>query len=291
MGRPTGTEPPNPGPWLWLGLGLATTAWVVATFVAPNYDPLKFLGAQSSAAAGLAALLLGAIISIRIYDYVNRKAERRQLRHDYALSRVRDIYAPLWEETAALMELAERYENADLRYGGEERQQLAKRGFAQVMKGPLRLFVDSELQAFLTSFRATLPVYNKAWNVARNDLYDQAGRAAQELTGRKPSEGVTSEIGNLFMTNDRLLWGATDFGEDARKDMRNRFREAYLRVPELKPDADAAFDRLVARLKSLETAEAMRRESRNCVAAGKLVIQRLEEIVRDPTSVVLEFEN
>ena len=286
------TEPPNPEPWLWAGLASAFAAWIIATFLAPNYDPLKFLGPQSSSAAGLAVLFLGAIISIRIYDYVNRRAEKRQLRHDYALSRVKDIYAPLWEETASLMELAGRYESAELSYGGQEKAELAKRGFAGVMKGPLRLFVDSELQALLSSFRATLPVYNKAWSTARNDLYDQARVAARELSGRPEGDGPTTEIANLLMTNDRHVWGATDFGEDALRYVRERFREMYVRIPGLKPnEADAAFDRLLARLRSLESAEALRRGSRTCLASGQRVIQRLEAIVRDPTSLVLDFES
>jgi len=55
-------------------------------------------------------------------------------------------------------------------------------------------------------------------------------------------------------------------------------------------ETDAAFENLRDRLRSLDTSEAMRRKSRACVDSGERVIRRLEEIVKDPTSVVLEFE-
>lgn len=269
---------------------MAAAAWIVTIFVAPYYDPLKFLGQQSTTSAGLAALFLGAIISIRIYDFVNRKAERRQLRHEYALSRVKDIYVPLWDETVALIELVERYDSADLRYGGEERDQLSKRGFAAVMKGPLRLFVDSRLQELLSTFHADVQIYNKVQNATRTDLYDQAGVEALDLTKRSEDDSATNAIATVLRQNDRLIWGATDFGEEAVRFARDRFREAYARIPELDPaGADAAFDRLVQRLRSRKTADTLRRVSRDCAASGQRAIQRLEEIVRDPTSVVLEF--
>jgi len=271
---------------------LAGAAWIVTTFVAPNYDPLKFLGAQSSASAGLAALFLGAIISIRIYDYVNRRAERRQLRHDYALSRLRDIDIPLWDETAALMELAKRYDSAELWYGTPERQELLRHGFLAIMKGPLRLFVDAGLKALLSSFHAAVAKYNKAFSTARNDFYAKAQVFAHELTGRPNGDAVPSAVANLFTTNNRLGWGATDFGEDAEQAMRVQFHEMYSRGRTTgSKEIDAAFNNLRDRLRSLDTSETMRRESRACMDSGERVIRRLEEVVMDPTSVVLEFED
>jgi hypothetical protein len=292
MGRRTSMEPQTPEPWLWGGLAFAGAAWIVTTFVAPNYDPLKFLGAQSSASAGLAALFLGAIISVRIYDYVNRRAERRQLRHDYALSRLRDIYIPLWDETAALMELAKRYDAAELWYGTPERHELLRHGFVAIMKGSLRLFVDAGIKALLSSFHAAVAKYNKAVSTARNDFYAKAQVFAHELTGRPEGDAVPTAVANLFTTNNRLVWGATDFGEEAEQAMRVQFREMYSRGRTTAPkETDAAFNNLRDRLRSLDTSEAMRRESRTCVDSGERVIRRLEEIVMDPTSVVLEFED
>ena len=81
-------------------------------------------------------------------------------------------------------------------------------------------------------------------------------------------------------------------GEDGVRNTHDRFREMYSRIPGMKPDdAESALDKLVARLRSLDSAEAMRHTSRTSVAAGELAIKRLEQIVRDPTSVVLEFES
>ena len=94
------------------------------------------------------------------------------------------------------------------------------------------------------------------------------------------------------MTTNRFVWGAMDLGEDGVRNTRDRFREMYLRIPGVTPsESDSALDRLVARLRALDSAEAMRRASQTSVAAGELAIKRLEEIVRDPTSVVLEFES
>src|SRR6267143_4401806 len=124
------SEPKDPEPWFWFGLVVFGAAWATTAFVAPWYEPLKFLAPQSSTLGGLAILFFGAILSLRIYDSVNRKAEKRQLRQEYALSRVKDIYAPLWDETVALIERAEKYDIADLSmYGRPEEEELAKHGF------------------------------------------------------------------------------------------------------------------------------------------------------------------
>ena len=292
VARRTRLEPPNPEPWLWLGLALDVVIWVVVTFGTSVYDSLRLLGPLLQASTGLAVLLFGAIVYIRVYDYVNRKAEKRQLRQEYALSRVKDIYVPLWDETAALIESAERFEWADMRYGDAERQELWKRGFERMMKGPLRLFVDDKLRGLLSTFHSTLPVYNRAWSAARTDLYGQSRIAVREMTGQPEGDSPTSDLANLLMTTDRFVWGATDLGEDGVRNTHGRFREIFSRIPGMKPDnAESALDKLVARLRSLDSAEAMRQASRTSVAAGELAIKRLEQIVPDPTSVVLEFES
>src|SRR2546429_8632722 len=108
------SEASDPEPWFWFGLAVFGAAWAATALLAPWYEPLKFLSPQSSTLGGLAILFFGAILSLRIYDSVNRKAEKRQLRHEYALSRVKDIYVPLWDETAALLELAQSYDRAEL---------------------------------------------------------------------------------------------------------------------------------------------------------------------------------
>src|SRR5207245_1041043 len=203
-------EPLNPKPWLYVGLVLTAVGWVETTFIAPYYEPLKFTASQSSNAATLAALFLGAIIYVHIYDYVNSRAEERQLRQDYALSRVKDIYVPLWEETAALVELAARYERAELRWGDADQQELWKRGFESMMKGPFRLFIDVRLRGLLSSFHATLPVYNDAWSAARKDLHWQARAVASQLTGQPEDDSLTSELADVLMNNSGLVWGAPD---------------------------------------------------------------------------------
>ena len=74
--------------------------------------------------------------------------------------------------------------------------------------------------------------------------------------------------------------------------MRVQFREMYSRGRTTgQKETDAAFDNLRDRLRSLDTSGPMRRESRACMDSGERVIRRLEEIVMDPTSVVLEFED
>ena len=292
VARRTRLEPPNPEPWLWLGLALDVVVWVVVTFGAPVYDSLRPFGPLLPASTGLAVLLFGAIVYIRVYDYVNRKAEKRQLRQEYALTRVKDIYVPLWEETAALIESAGRYEWAEMRYGDAERQEIWKRGYERMMKGPLRLFVDDKLRDLMSTFHSTLPDYNRAWSAARTDLYSQSRIAAREMTGQPEGDSPTSDIANLLMTTNRFVWGAMDLGEDGVRNTRDRFREMYLRIPGVTPsESDSALDKLVARLRALDSAETMRQASRASVAAGELAIKRLEEIVRDPTSVVLEFES
>ena len=286
-------EPLNPKPWLYVGLVLTAVGWVETTFIAPYYEPLKFTASQSSNAATLAALFLGAIIYVHIYDYVNSRAEERQLRQDYALSRVKDIYVPLWEEAAALIESAARYEWAELRWGDAQRQELWKQGFENIMKGPLRLFIDVRLRGLLSSFHATMPAYNDAWSAARNDLYYQARAAASELTGQPEDANLISEFGDLLTTNSGLVWGATDERGTGTQVFRERFRQAYSRIPAARPDtmhmADVRLGELLTRLRSRPSAEAMRRASQTSVAAGGLAIKRLEEIVRDPTRAVLDF--
>jgi len=112
------------------------------------------------------------------------------------------------------------------------------------------------------------------------------------MTGQPEGDSPTSDLANLLMTTDRFVWGATDLGEDGVRNTHGRFREIFSRIPGMKPDnAESALDKLVARLRSLDSAEAMRQGSRTSVAAGELAIKRLEQIVRDPTSVVLEFES
>jgi len=281
----------DPEPWFLVGLVVVGGIWATAAFVAPWYEPLKLLAPQSSTLGGLAILFFGAILSLRIYDSVNRKAERRQVRQEYALTRVRDIYVPLWDETVALLERAETYDFAELRYGGQEGEDLAKHGFDHVMASSLRLFVDSEVAARLFTFHVAVAGYNKAHGIARNEAFEQSKVAAAELTGLTADQGAAGGIANLFMNNIRFVWGATHYGEDAQRAMRDRFREMFDQArPAAGPkETTAAFDALRDRLQSLDSAKAMRRESQACAAAGKLVIARLEEIVRDPTSVVLEF--
>src|SRR2546428_3699283 len=235
-GPRTRLEQPNPEPWLWLGLALDVVAWVVVTFGAPIYDPLRPLGPLLPASTGLAVLLFGAIVYIRVYDYVNRRAEKRELRQEYALSRVKDIYVPLWDETTALIESAGRYEWAEMRYGDEERQEIWKRGFDRMMRGPLRLFVDDRLRELLTAFHSTLPAYNRAWSAARSDLFNQSRIATSEMTGQPAGDSPTSDIANLIMLNDRFVWGAMDLGEDGVRNFRDRFREMYSRAAGMRPD-------------------------------------------------------
>jgi len=292
VGEPTSTDPPNPEPLLWRGLGLAVFAWIVTTFAAPNFEPLKFIAPQSSTSGGLAVLFLGAIISIRIYDHVNRKAEKRQLRHEFALSRVKEIYVPFWDETAALLELAQAYDRAELEYGTEEQKEIAKKGYAVLMKGPLRLFVDSQLQSLLVPFHKAVASYKDAWQRAHDDLPEQAQRLATALTGQPASGGPTRQISDLLVTNNTLIWGAPRIDERWEQNLRDRFREAFAQVPQPPHgnDADAALAGVRGLLRVRPLAETMRQASRVCVEAGERVIERLEGILRDPTSVVLEFD-
>src|SRR5207245_9068805 len=144
---------PEPEPCMWSVLARDVVIWFGVTFGTSFYDSLRLLGPLLQASTGLAVLLFGAIVYIRVYDYVNRKAEKSQLRQEYALSRVKDIYVPLWDETAALIESAERFEWADMRYGDAERQELWKRGYERKMKGRLGLFVDDELRDLQPTFQ------------------------------------------------------------------------------------------------------------------------------------------
>ncbi len=235
--------------------------------------------------------LLAARVGLWVYAFLAEEGQKREWKHDYALSRVKDIYAPLWDETVALLERVENYDTADLRYGGPQAEEIGKHGFDHVMASSLRLFVDSDVKARLFTFHVAVGVYNRARDIAHNDAYEESGVAAAELTGQAADQGPTGGIANLFRNNMRFVWGARDSGEGAKRAMRDRFGEMFAQVRSAGPNETVAtFEALRDRLRSRETAEAMRRESHACAAAGKLVIARLEEIVQDPTSVVLEFD-
>jgi hypothetical protein len=279
----------DPPVLLWFFIGLAA----ISTFVFWSLQLIQPINYSLPYSASFSALtaLLAARVGLWVYSFTAEEGQKREWRHDYALTRVKEIYAPLWDETVALLERVENYDIADLRYGGPEGENLAKHGFDHVMASSLRLFVDSDVKSRLFTFHVAVGTYNKARGIAHNDAYDQSRVGAAELTGQAADQGPTGDIANLFSNNMRFAWGATDSGEDAQRAMRDRFGEMLVRARSAdSKETVAAFEALRDHLFSRDTAKAMRRESQACAAAGKLVIARLEEIVRDPTAVVLEFE-
>jgi len=59
-----------------------------------------------------------------------------------------------------------------------------------------------------------------------------------------------------------------------------------------KPEkALADFNAILGRLRNLEGVEKLRQEQKVCLPKGEAVLARLKEIVENPISVVLDFED
>jgi hypothetical protein len=277
------------------GLILAAAGFILTATVIPALFPDLDSDAVSRTSAlfiALVGLFTGTIVYMRIYDYVNIRNQMRQWRHEYALRRVEDIYAPLFEQTRGLIRLMQDHSDISSQLhrtkwaGSSEPVQM---GFEEIMESHLGLFVDASARTLLQAFHDSSIAYEKAHRDAWTNLYNSASQEITKLTGDKNLSGNASEMMAALTQYSRMIYDPhqTDLEEDARK----RFVGAHNMLFHELERAASDFTGIVSRLRELESTKQLRDARARAIPKGESAVVRLKEIIQDPTSVVLDFES
>jgi hypothetical protein len=276
--------------WLWLGLAAFVTLWFIAMFAIPAYRPEAGPDARSTGTLiqVMIGLLLGSIITLHVYDQVNRENQRRGWRHDYALSRIERIYGPLYDETVAHIEAVDEYRDVMLSPRGPFSPEVKVTGFYEVTNSHLKIFVDKEALDLLMHFHAALQGYKGVHQEVRREAHNAADRATRELTRTTGPSDAPNIRGVLHNNLDKLLNPQRPDWEEAAF---QKYRDAFLgyRMGD-EANARAGFQAALEAIRGVPSTEFLGMHRRSCLERGQAARERLEVIIQDPTRVVLEFE-
>ncbi len=170
------SEPQDPRRRLALGAVVSGVLWIAVN----GWVPAPWSNTGAPVLAGLFALFFGSIVAIRVNDFINHRNQRRNWRQEYALSRVRDIYGPLYDETSALLGQLEIFE--DVRtvqsfYGPVEPK---IGGFVEISQRHFGIFLDEQAKTLLRDFHLEAERYRahrgQAW-----DAYLRATDRAEDV--------------------------------------------------------------------------------------------------------------
>jgi len=279
----------SPFSLLMLGLLLAFVGFIFTGLVMKNNDTASRASALFIALVGL---FTGTIVYMRIYDYVNMRNQVRQWRFDYALRRVEGIYAPLWEQTQGLINSIRGYDSADnwtYRYREVGRNEKSV-GFKQITESHLRLFLDSEAHRLLRDFHFSIDDYQRLHNLAWTKVYGFVNQEISKLTGEKQNQftGNSSQMLAVFINNQKMMYDSDYPIDDATKEI---FLNAHKNIFHDPAKGQTDFDSLLTSMRDLEEVREFRQKRKDALPKGEAVLGRLKEIIEDPMSVVLDFED
>jgi hypothetical protein len=276
--------PKDPGLWLMTGLILVCASYIVAGFLIPilmpeiDKDSLRQFVALLAVLTGVFA---GALVYKKIYDYVNHQKQIRDWQHDYALSQVREIYAPLYEETNRFNEAVQKH--GSISVGFDESQ------FSAMKRKHFRIFLDSSAFNFLETFHTALNDYGDQYGKTWGDIYRMIPVLCSEATGL---ETHNSGIGRLieFLQQDQRYLYTSENLQKHQDWFRNRFVEIYRGVEGLIPNkADGHYESIIESIRSSESMKDLEKVRLDCMLKGERALSRLTEIIKDPSRVVLEI--
>jgi len=294
MPRTGGKELQSPYPWLLGLLVVAFVGFMTFSTIIPQFFPSWNKDATSRVSAlfvALTGLFVGTIVSMKIYDYVNARNQIRQWRHEYALRRVDGIYVPLWEQTRGLIKSMEHYDDVSswrnrAYFPGSNEPKLT--GFKEVMESHLGIFLDSKARQLLQSFHDSVDEYEKAHSLAWTELQKSTTIEISKLTGETQFSGHSSEMFNVFISNRIMVY---DSNQEVESYVRESFVSAHSRIFHEHEKALADFNAILNRLRNLEEIKKLRQKQKAGLPKGEAVLARLKEIIENPISVVLDFED
>jgi hypothetical protein len=201
------------------------------------------------------------------------------------------IYVPLWEQTRGLIKSIEHYGDVSswrsrAYFPGSNEPKLT--GFKEIMESHLGIFLDSNARQLLQSFHDSVDQYEKACSLAWTQLYNSASIEISRLTGETQMSGNSSQMLAVFINNRIVVY---DSNQEIESQVRESFVGAHSRVFHEPEKALADFNAILGRLRNLEGVEKLRQEQKVCLPKGEAVLARLKEIVENPISVVLDFED
>ena len=176
--------PSSPRLWLMIGLGGCFLGYIFFAFIYRILDtaPTNSLDNQINQASALflalTGLFAGSNVYLTIYDYVNHCNQLRGWRHDYAIRNMRDIYAPLWEETQGLLSNIGGYRGAYFSPKtyvfspglNSSAPSVSLGGFKELFDSHLQFFTDIQLKELLSTFHQSIKEYNKVMDQIREQM-------------------------------------------------------------------------------------------------------------------------
>ncbi|MBU0685633.1 MAG: hypothetical protein KJ653_07310 [Candidatus Thermoplasmatota archaeon] len=272
---------------LWIGLLSFLACLILVEYIIPfgSFDA----GPASSLLTVITGLFLGAIVSKAIYDHINRESQKRQWRHDYALTRVKEIYAPLWDETMdALTALNDYREPRNLysEYRSVDGQRDAQMGFRQMEDSHLGLFIDGNARDLLKHFHDSLDNYRSANSVAWRDIHVVLEQNVQKVMEKYSSQGSPNDMIMAYQSHLRVVFDAQ---ADVRSS-RDQYSSAHEFISHSRQAAHEDYGETLTALRNLESVESVRNARGAAVVKGAKALGRLKDIINDPSSVVLDFD-
>ncbi len=279
----------DPKRWLWLGLTIVGGLWAANLgFSGRNPEWTAISASLSTPLSVLTGIFVTAIISIYVYDYVNRQNQLRGWRHDYALSVVKEIYGPLFDETNRLIRLVKALEDIP---GNVQRSYLpADRpmGYAAFSEIHLALFVDAKAKALLEDFHDSLDKYVAVKRSAWEELLKVADDDSMGFARQAGNPEVGKGLSSAFISYRNFIFDPA--GYPAHESLaRAYYRENFVgRGLGDEKAAEAAFNATLNHIRGQPSVKEFKAARDECVARGLAALDRLRAIMRDPTTVQLE---
>ena len=289
----------DPGPLIWRGLLLAASAWIVSGFLIRlifhdiSGESLNQLNQATSLFAVLTGLFTGALISRAIYDYINLQSQRRNWRHEIALSRLQEIYVPLWEETMGRQEAISSFRKSDtwtpytITVGDGQRRATI---FGSITRSHLGLFLDEKAYDLLKEYDEAASAYDEAQKEAWKELYDISAKKGAELA-EKLGASDSHRFSESFAQSQRIVYDES-ISRDSVGTKKGDYEYAHSLflnnhkiISHSEMAAEQDFDEMLQLLRNLEGVKKVREERLKCLPKGGKVIERLKQIFTDPTEI------
>ncbi len=286
MNRITRTTPDDPSKWLTFGLVLNAILFITTGFILPIILPesVKTTLIQfSSLLTVLIGLFSGALVYKKIYDYVNHQKQIRDWQHDYALSQIREIYAPLYDETNNLIEQLQAF--------GTMIPSIEERQFSMIKKKHLSMFMDSRTYNLLETFHKALDNYEEIHRQTWNDFYHSCETICIETTGLDPQGGNVIGLRDFLIQNWGFFLGSAK-SQKLHKYILEAFIRTYIQTRGLKQEhAENDFNTITLRIQSLPSVKNLKAFSIQCQEMGELAMHRLTEVIKYPDRIILKADS
>lgn len=268
------------------GLILSVVGFLSSGFIIPLLWP-TFSSSNLSQFVSLTAVLIGlfagALVYRRIYDYVNHQKQIRDWRRDYALSLVKDIYAPLYDETSSLADRVAKFDSFV--------QHSSDGAFLQLIKSYRRLFVDYEVTTALVYFVSSLGSYSDKARDVFDSTHNSIPEAFHRVTGHTETEPGCANLMHVFGNEHKLFLDAPILKE-IHDWHRDRFVEAHRKVEVLagrNPAEDFEEILRIVKDKHAESIQAFEMVHSAASQDGETAVNRLAQIIKDPSIIRLDF--